>query len=317
MDNSIIVPIFNAEETLFAVMMRLLEELPKNSEIIVVDDCSTDNSSAIAKQFPIQLIQQEINQGPSAARNRGAQIARGVNLIFVDSDVELEKGALQNMLNALAQHPEILGINGLPSEKIPYSDWASNYVNLSLVYQLVHHGERVNTCFTSLCLLKKETWKKMGGWDEGQVGRYVDDVQTRWFLPQGSILQAQAARFVHHKQVSWRGLFRHRFNVGFHFWRGIPKEEKKKNKGFRNLIIHLRYPLNTALALSCFLLPIFPLFSGLIFIGAVLNNLGIFVFVLREQGFFRALTVFPLSLLEGFAFLFGIGWGGLAKYAKH
>ena len=292
-------------------MEKLLEELPDNSEIIVVDDCSTDNSASIAKKFPVQFIQQERNQGPSAARNQGVKIAKGDNLIFIDSDVELEKEALENMLNRLKQNPEIFGINGLPAERIPYSDWVSNYVNLSLVFQLLHHGQKVNTCFTSLCLLKKEMWEKMGGWDEGQVGRYVDDVQTRWFLPEESIFQDEDVRFIHHKKVSWRGLFRHRFNIGFHFWKGIPKEEKRENKGLRNLIIHLRYPLNTLLALVCLLIPIFPLVSWLILIGLVLNNGELFFFVLQKQGIFRALTVFPLSLLEGFSFLFGIGWGWL------
>ena len=309
-------PIFNAEDTLSIVITRLLEELPADSEIIIIDDCSTDRSRAIAEQFPVQVIQQERNQGPSAARNRGSQLAQGCNLIFIDSDVELEKDALHNMHSRLQKNPELLGVNALPSMDIPYTDWASNYVNLSLVYQLSHHGERVNTCFTSLCLLRRDTWEKMGGWDEGQFGRYVDDVQTRWLLPEGSIFQESAARFIHHKKVSWRGLLRHRFNIGFHFWRGIPAEEEKKNKGLKNLIIHLRYPLNTALALSCFLLPFVPLLSGLIFTGLVLNNMGIFAFVLRQKGILRALTVFPLSLLEGFAFLFGIGWGGLAAHVK-
>ena len=134
------------------------------------------------------------------------------------------------MLARLEKNPDILRINGLPAECIPYQDWASNYVNLSLVFQLLQHGQRVNTCFTSLCLLKKTAWEKMGEWDEGQEGRYVDDVQTRWFLPKGSIFQDEEVRFIHHKKVTWKGLFRHRFNIGFHFWKGIPKRRARKQR---------------------------------------------------------------------------------------
>ena len=119
MENSIILPIFNAEETLSLVIETLLRTLPEDSEIIVVDDCSTDNSSSIARAFPIIFVQQEENRGPSATRNTGARMAQGKNLIFIDSDVELEANALKNMLIRLEKNPDIFGVNGLPTERIP------------------------------------------------------------------------------------------------------------------------------------------------------------------------------------------------------
>jgi glycosyltransferase involved in cell wall biosynthesis len=62
-----------------------------NLEIIVVDDCSTDNTAAVAEQFVVRdsrvrLIRHEKNQGAQAARNTGARVAKGHWLNFFDSD---------------------------------------------------------------------------------------------------------------------------------------------------------------------------------------------------------------------------------------
>ena len=307
--NSIIIPVFNAEEHLALVLETLLKELPEDSEVIVVDDCSSDQSVAIAKTFPVRVLEAPVNRGPSASRNRGVEESSGEILIFIDADVVLEERALDTMFLILDDNPEILGINGLPSEVCPYSDWASDYVNLSLLFQLLGHGTRVNSCFTSLCLLRRAAWMQMDGWDEDQVSRYVDDVQTRWFLPKDSIAQDKSVRFLHYKKVHWRGVMRHRFNIGFHFLKGVPAKESRENKGIQNLTLHRRYPLNTVLALSCSLILLFPRSIWLIILLLVLNNFKFALFIYRKRGMFQAMTIIPLSLLEGCCFLFGMSWG--------
>ena len=75
--NSIIVPVFNGEKHLAFVLETLLKELPENSEVIVVDDCSSDQSVAIAKKFPVCVLEETTNRGPSGARNRGVEATNG------------------------------------------------------------------------------------------------------------------------------------------------------------------------------------------------------------------------------------------------
>ena len=85
---SVIIPAYNAENTISAVIEDLLRQNFLNMEIIVVDDGSTDNTAAIVRSFNeknIRFIKKE-NGGVSSARNRGIQEANGEYLMFADAD---------------------------------------------------------------------------------------------------------------------------------------------------------------------------------------------------------------------------------------
>lgn len=89
---SIIVPVYNAAKSLERTMPSLLKQTLQEVEIILVDDCSSDNSSELcellAKEHAhkIKLYRHNEQKGPGAARNTGIQHARGEFLGFVDSD---------------------------------------------------------------------------------------------------------------------------------------------------------------------------------------------------------------------------------------
>ena len=86
-DLSIIIPAYNAAETLDATIRSALAIKPSASEVIVVDDGSMDETPAICASFgeDIQCRRVE-NGGVSRARNLGAEIASGEWLLFLDSD---------------------------------------------------------------------------------------------------------------------------------------------------------------------------------------------------------------------------------------
>lgn len=88
---SIIVPIYNVEKYLKKCVNSILNQTYKNIEVLLIDDCSTDNSGDIAKQYEqkdnrCKYIRREKNGGLSAARNTGVEHATGEYLSFVDSD---------------------------------------------------------------------------------------------------------------------------------------------------------------------------------------------------------------------------------------
>lgn len=87
---SVIVPVYNVELYIDACLDSIKQQTYKNLEIVVVEDCSTDNSKQLLlshlEDKRIKLIQHEKNSGLSAARNTGIAAATGEYIMFVDSD---------------------------------------------------------------------------------------------------------------------------------------------------------------------------------------------------------------------------------------
>src|ERR1700683_5126974 len=96
---SIIIPNYNSEKTISKTLNSIISQKMHNFEIIVVDDCSTDNSLQIISQYPkVNIIKNNKNHGPAYTRNKGIKNATGDILFFVDSDVYLEKNFIDILL---------------------------------------------------------------------------------------------------------------------------------------------------------------------------------------------------------------------------
>ena len=88
---SIIVPVYNVEKYLRKCLDSLVNQTLEKIEIIIINDCSPDNSESIIKEYikkdsRIVYIKQDFNQGQGLARNKGISIAKGSYVLFVDSD---------------------------------------------------------------------------------------------------------------------------------------------------------------------------------------------------------------------------------------
>jgi glycosyltransferase involved in cell wall biosynthesis len=93
---SIIIPTYNEQESIFDCLNSLLAQTLKPTEMILVDDGSTDNTLQIIKKFPVKVLTQK-HQGPGIARNLGASKASSDILIFVDADMTFDKDFLKNL----------------------------------------------------------------------------------------------------------------------------------------------------------------------------------------------------------------------------
>ncbi len=101
---SIIIPCYNCRRFVAQAIESALSQSYTNVEVVVVDDGSTDGSSAIAQRYPVRFLQ-EAHRGVSAARNRGFRESLGEYLVFLDSDDRLLPGAVTAGLAALEDHP--------------------------------------------------------------------------------------------------------------------------------------------------------------------------------------------------------------------
>lgn len=100
---SVIMPVYNAENTVGKTISSILCQSFRNFELIIVDDGSTDGTSRICGQFDsgkIVCLRQE-NAGPAAARNYGLTRARGSLICFVDADDTVEEDYLQVLADSI------------------------------------------------------------------------------------------------------------------------------------------------------------------------------------------------------------------------
>lgn len=104
---SIVVPAHNAEATLGQSLDGVLRQTYRPTEVIVVDDGSTDQTASILEHYALRMaiIRQE-HRGAAAARNRGFDASKGEYVFFCDADVTLEPTALEEMVRTLELHPE-------------------------------------------------------------------------------------------------------------------------------------------------------------------------------------------------------------------
>lgn len=89
---SVVIPLYNRKECILRLIKDILEQKNANKfEIIIVDDCSPDDSvETIRKEFPeVKLLVNERNGGPCVSRNRGINAASGEIIVGFDSDVSL------------------------------------------------------------------------------------------------------------------------------------------------------------------------------------------------------------------------------------
>ena len=105
MQVSIIVPVYNVEKYIIECLESAIKQGLKTYEIICIDDCGTDNSVNLIKNFineknlqdVIKIIKHDVNSGLSVARNTGIDAARGDYIFFLDSDDLLKKNTLSKM----------------------------------------------------------------------------------------------------------------------------------------------------------------------------------------------------------------------------
>ena len=102
---SVVIPVFNRAKTIEYALRSVLAQTYPAAEVIIVDDCSTDNTLEKLKTINdprIVVIKQEKNQGAQAARNRGIKEAKYPWIAFHDSDDEWLPTRLEEGVKALA-----------------------------------------------------------------------------------------------------------------------------------------------------------------------------------------------------------------------
>ncbi|WP_295156254.1 glycosyltransferase family 2 protein [uncultured Brachyspira sp.] len=116
---SVIIPIYNVEKYLSKCLDSIINQTLKDIEIICINDCSTDNSENIIKEYikkdnRIKLINHNENQGLGFARNTGIYNSTSNYLVFIDSDDFVSSNFAEELYNtALKYDADIVFTNNI------------------------------------------------------------------------------------------------------------------------------------------------------------------------------------------------------------
>lgn len=168
---SIIVPVYQAEQYIRECLLSLVKQNISGIEIICVDDGSKDQSANIIKKLQQQYKEivyiYQKNQGVSAARNRGLQMANGKYIMFVDSDDSIRKNSLKYLYTVAEKEScDVLVFGG----KMDISWKAAEWMRMAFYTKnIVHKGfephmlYNVSGALPSVCnkLFRKECIAQM------------------------------------------------------------------------------------------------------------------------------------------------------------
>ncbi|MCE7595916.1 glycosyltransferase family 2 protein [Vibrio fluvialis] len=113
---SIIIPCYNVSRYLPFLLEGIINQLRGEVEVILVDDCSSDNTLDVIQEYvgkseQLVLVKNETNEGISSSRNKALSISRGDYLWFIDSDDLIEDGAINEIMREISGSSEYDIIN--------------------------------------------------------------------------------------------------------------------------------------------------------------------------------------------------------------
>ncbi len=94
---TVIIPAYNASSTIQDLLDSLSEQDYQDFEVVVVEDCSQDDTPRLLEESRVKTLFLNKNQGPAFCRNAGASMASGDILVFTDSDCRVGKDWLKNI----------------------------------------------------------------------------------------------------------------------------------------------------------------------------------------------------------------------------
>ena len=119
---TVIVPCYNVEKYVQKSIESLLNQTYKNLEIIVIDDCSTDNTYSVLKELlsknkdKFTLYQNDKNRGLAYTRNRGISLASSKYIGFIDSDDYIDTNYYETLMNIMKKENAEIVISDMQFE---------------------------------------------------------------------------------------------------------------------------------------------------------------------------------------------------------
>jgi len=176
---SVLMTAYNREQLIIEAIESVLSTTFSNYELIIVDDCSTDNTYQVAKKYEaldnrVRVYRNEYNLGDYNNRNKAAEYATGKYLKYIDSDDLMYPYTLQILVDYMEQHPEAgFGLASIPPLHQPYPQLLSpRETYLEHFFKYGHFDRSPGSS-----IIRRECFEQIGGFT-GE--RHVGDIQL-WY----------------------------------------------------------------------------------------------------------------------------------------
>lgn len=178
---SVIIPSYNSARYIASTLESALAQTYPAVEVIVVDDGSTDETQTVLAPYQSRItVLPQSNSGPAAARNAGLRIARGVYLLFLDSDDLLVPTSVAARVAFLERHPQY---------GLVYSAWTQINDDGARILGEVRPGYQGDVLaallrrqfffFPGSALIRRTCLDAIGGFDETAYGTEDADLWIR------------------------------------------------------------------------------------------------------------------------------------------
>jgi glycosyltransferase involved in cell wall biosynthesis len=175
---SVIVPARNARLHLPRCLDALARNTGASFEVIVVNDCSTDETEQIAKRYGAKCLRTPSPIGPGGARNLGAIQASGEVLVFVDADVVLPPDVLLLIEEEFDRDPELAAVFGSYDTAPAWGDFLSQYKNLMHHYVHQKSNEHASTFWAGCGAVRKAVFEEFGGFNAEKYPKpSIEDIE--------------------------------------------------------------------------------------------------------------------------------------------
>jgi len=174
---SVIVPTHAGGEMFGRCLDALARLSPPPLEIIVVEDGALDAGTDPPRYAPgVRVVRLPRRCGPATARNRGAAIARGDVLFFVDADVVVPETAVA-AVQACLKDPDLAAMIGSYDRQPAAPNFISQFKNLA--HRFVHqHADEDGVTFWGACgAIRRVTFLSLGGFDERFETPSIEDIE--------------------------------------------------------------------------------------------------------------------------------------------